>query len=79
MATKTVPLNIDGVARLPNDKPVVYWIKTEHGTTNYVGIAHRGRAEGAKVQVGQKPSIRKVRATERRIVARLKPLMNRQG
>ena len=92
MATKTVKFNESGAAKLPNDKPVVYRIKTEGNKTNYVGIAHRGRVQdrirehihksgipGAKVHIEQKPSIREARATERRIIARSKPLYNRQG
>ena len=92
VATKTVKFNESGAAKLPNDKPVVYRIKTEGNKTNYVGIAHRGRVQerirehihksgipGAKVHIEQKPSIREARATERRIIARSKPLYNRQG
>ena len=69
---KTVDYNSSGVLKLPKDKPVVYRIKTASGRTNYVGIAKRGRAQeriqehlstgnilGAKVQIEQKPSIKK--------------------
>ena len=92
MATKTVPFNACGVGDLPNDKPVVYRIKTEGNRTNYVGVARRGRVQerirehvsssripGAKVQVEQKPSIREARATEKRVIARSKPRYNRHG
>ena len=91
MATKTVPFNVGGAARLPNDKPVVYRIKTKGNKTNYVGIAQRGRVreriqehvqiariKGVKVQIEQKPSIRDARATEKRILARSKPRFNTQ-
>ncbi len=91
MATKTVKFNEHGAAQLPNDKPVVYRIKTEGNRTNYVGIAHRGRVQerirehirskritGAKVQIEQKPSIREARATEKRVLARSKPRLNQQ-
>ena len=39
MTTKTVPFNANGATKLPNNKPVVYRIKTEGNTTNYVGVA----------------------------------------
>ena len=45
MTTKTVPFNADGATKLPNNKPVVYRIKTEGNTTNYVGVAQRGRVQ----------------------------------
>ena len=68
--TKTVAVNIDGVARLPNDKPVVYWIKTEHGTTNYVGIAHvvgsSPRSQGPGRSKTQHPRGESNRETDRR-------------
>ena len=92
VATKTVPYSAGGASKLPNDKPVVYRIKTEGNRTNYVGIAQRGRVQerireqissarvpGAKVQIEQKPSIREARATEKRVIARSKPRYNRQG
>lgn len=66
MAKKTVDFNKSGAAKLPNDKPVVYKIKTAGGKTNYVGVAKKGRAQeriqehldagkipGAKVQIEQ--------------------------
>ena len=43
MGTKTVKYNKQGINQLPNDKPVLYRIKTESGNLNYVGIAERGR------------------------------------
>lgn len=92
MATKTVPFNPSGAARLPNDRPVVYRIKTESNKTNYVGVAQRGRVQerirehlsenqirGKKVHIEQKPSIREARATEKRVIARSKPKYNRQA
>ena len=41
MPTKAVPFNAGGAAKLPNNKPVVYRIKTEGNRTNYVGVAQR--------------------------------------
>lgn len=91
MATKTVPFNARGADALPNDKPVVYRIKTNGNRTTYVGVAQRGRVRerirehlskgrisGVKVQIEQKPSIRDARATEKRVIARSKPQHNRQ-
>ena len=43
MGTKTVKYNKQGIDQLPDDKPVLYKIKTESGNYNYVGIAQRGR------------------------------------
>lgn len=92
VATKTVPYSARGAGELPNDKPVVYRIKTKGNQTNYVGVAQRGRVQerirehignaripGAKVHIEQKPSIREARATEKRVIARSKPRYNRQG
>ena len=92
MATKTVPYSARGAGELPNDRPVVYRIKTKGNQTTYVGVAQRGRVQerirehvsneripGAKVQIEQKPSIREAMATEKRVIARSKPHYNRQG
>ena len=45
MATKTVSFNKTGIAKLPNDKPVVYKIETAGGANNYTGVAGRGRVQ----------------------------------
>ena len=92
MAKKTVNYNQSGTSKLPQDKPVVYRIKTNAGQTNYVGIAKRGRVQeriqehlsagdipGAKVEIEQKPSIQDARETEARAIARTKPKYNKQG
>lgn len=92
MAKKTVSFNKSGVSKLPQDKPVVYRIKTDAGKTNYVGIAKRGRTQeriqghlsagnipGAKVEIEQKQSIQEARKTEARVIARAKPKYNKQG
>ena len=92
MAKKTVKFNKSGASQLPQDKPVVYRIKTSVGRTNYVGVAKRGRAQeriqehlraskipGAKVQIEQKPSIEEARKTEARVIARTNPKYNRQS
>ncbi len=92
MAQKTVKFNQSGTARLPNDKPAVYKIQTPGGTTNYVGVAKRGRIQeriqehldagkipGAKVQIQQMSSIAEAKKSEARIIARTQPKYNEQG
>ena len=92
MAKKTVNYSKSGASILPQDKPVVYRIKTEAGKTNYIGVAKSGRVQeriqehlddgtipGAKVQIEQKPSIHDARATEARAIARSKPKYNKIG
>ena len=92
MARKTVKFNPKGIAKLPDDKPVVYRIQTERGKTNYVGTAKRGRVQerlqehvdagkipGAKAQIQQMPSIQEAEQTEARTIARTKPKYNEQG
>ena len=90
MAKKTVKYSKKGTATLPNDKPVVYKIKTVKGNTNYVGVAKRGRAQerieehlgeipGAKVQIEQVSSIEEARQKEQNIIFRTNPKYNKQG
>ncbi len=92
MPRKTVSYNKSGADKLPDDKPVVYKIQTGGGTTNYVGVAKRGRVQeriaehlddgnipGAKVQVRQVSSIEEAQQIEKRIIARTKPKYNDQG
>lgn len=92
MTRKTVKFNQPGVAKLPNDKPVVYKIQTDSGKTNYVGIAKRGRVQerilehldageipGATVQIEQMSSIQEAQKKEESIIARTKPKYNEQG
>ena len=43
MGKKTVSFNKTGLQKLPNDKPVLYRIKSGGGDLNYVGVAKRGR------------------------------------
>ena len=94
MARKTVPFNRQGIDKLPDNKPVVYRILTEHGKNNYTGIAQRGRVQdritehlgsgkdpvpGVKVVIEQHTSIDEARAQERRIIVRSQPKYNDQG
>jgi len=43
MGKKTTIFSKTGINKLPNDKPILYKIKTESGNTNYAGIAKRER------------------------------------
>lgn len=94
MARKTVDFNKGGIAKLPDDKPVLYKILTEGGKTNYTGVAKRGRAQeriaehlpgekdavpGVRVRIEQMPSIDDAKAKEVRIIARSQPKYNKEG
>lgn len=94
MARKTVSFNKTGIAKLPDDKPVVYRIQSEGGKTNYAGIAKRGRVQerleehlpggkdpvpGAKVQIEQMKRVEQAKEVETRVIARSKPKYNDQG
>lgn len=90
MAKKTVNYNSNDISKLPNDKPVVYKIKTKGGNNNYTGIAKRGQVQerisehiseipGAKVQIEQMSSISDARKKEANIIKRSQPKYNKQG
>ena len=94
MSKKTVNNNKTNIAKLPNDKPAVYKIKTEGGTVNYVGAAKKGRVQerieehlpggkdyvpGAKVQIEQCGSIAEARKMEVAAIKRIQPKHNEQG
>ncbi len=92
MAKKTVNYNKSGIGKLPDNRPVVYRIKTERGKTNYIGVAQRGRVQdrinehlergkipGAKVQIEQMPSIKIAKKSEANIISRTEPKYNKQG
>lgn len=90
MTTKTVSYNKTGIESLPDNKPLVYIIKTERDKTNYVGIAQRGRPQerigehlgeipGAKVQIIQVSSIDEAREMEARLIKKEQPKYNKQG
>ncbi len=94
MAKKTVPFNHKGIAKLPDDKPVVHKIMTEGGKNNYTGVAKRGRVQerlqehlpgskdyvpGTKVQIEQMPSITEAETKEQRIISRSQPTHNEKG
>ena len=94
MSTRKTTFTNSGINKLPNDKPVVYKIKTTNGANNYTGIAKRGRVQdrlkehlpggkdyipGSSVQIEQMSSIADARAKEGRIISRSKPKHNIQG
>ena len=94
MTTKTTDFSKKGIGKLPDDKPVVYKIKTEKGGNNYTGIAKRGRVQerltehlpggkdyipGSKVQIEQMASVAEAKAKESRIISRSQPKHNKQG
>jgi excinuclease UvrABC nuclease subunit len=94
MARKTVNNNKTNIAKLPNDKPAVYKIKTEGGTVNYVGVAKKGRVQerieehlpggkdpipGARVQIEQVSSIAEARKMEAAAIKRIQPKHNEQS
>jgi excinuclease UvrABC nuclease subunit len=94
MAKKTVYNNKTSISKLPNDKPVMYKIKTDGGTVNYVGSAKRGRVQerieehlpggkdpvpGAKVQIEQVSRIAEARKIEAAAIKTMQPKYNEQG
>lgn len=90
MSTRTVKYNKQSIEKLPNDKPVLYRIKTESGNMNYVGIAQKGRVRerisehlgkvpGAKVQIEQFNSISDAQKKEVNVIRRTQAKYNKQG
>ena len=94
MAKKTVKNNKTSIGKLPNDKPVMYKIKTPSGKVNYVGVAKKGRVQqrleehlpggkdyipGAKVQIEQVSSIAQARMIEAAAIKRIQPKHNEEG
>ncbi len=90
MSKKTVKYKSDSIEKLPNNKPVVYKIKTLGGNNNYTGVAKRGRVNdrikehlgtipGAQVQIEQMPTISDALKKESKIIARSKPKYNKKG
>jgi len=90
MGTKTVKYDKKGIEQLPNDKPVLYRIKTESGKLNYVGVAQKGRVrerlsehlgqiQGAKVQIEQFSSIKDAQKKEINVIRRTQAKYNKQG
>lgn len=90
MGQKTVEFTPDGIEKLPNNKPVVYKIKTGSGKINYAGKAKRGRVKarigeqlgkvpGTSVSIEQFPSIKEAGKKEARVIKRKQPKYNKRG
>jgi len=94
MAKRTVNNNKTSITKLPNDKPVIYKIKTKGGNVNYVGVAKKGRVQGrieehlqgqedyvpgAKVQIEQCGSIAEAERKEAAAIKVIQPKYNEQG
>ena len=91
MARRTVTFNKTGIGKLPDDRPVVYTIKTDGDRNNYTGVAKRGRVQarlqehlpqgpdsvpGSKVCIEQVDTITAAKEKERAIIARSQPKYN---
>ena len=50
MGTKTVKYNKQGIAQLPNDKPVLYRIETESGNPRYSRCCSKGKGPGENLR-----------------------------
>jgi hypothetical protein len=90
MSTKKVKYNKQGIEKLPNDKPVLYRIKTESDRMNYVGVAQKGRVRerisehlgqipGEKVQIEQFSNIKDAQKKEINVIRRAQAKYNKQG
>ena len=92
MAKKTVKFNKTELGKLPDNKPVMYKIKTESGKVNYVGVAKKGRVSerpkehlpgekdyvpGAKIQIEQFGSIAEARKKETAAIKSIRPKHNK--
>lgn len=90
MGKKTTTFNKKGIGKLPNNKPVLYKIKTGSGNTNYAGVAKRGRVQerigehlgkipGIKVQIEQFGSIKDAGKKEDNVIKKSRPRYNKKG
>jgi hypothetical protein len=89
---KTVSFNKRGIAKLPNDMPVVYKIETASGANNYTSTAPKGHVQdqleellaegkipGARVTIETTSSVSEAKARERAIISRMQPKFNKPG
>ena len=92
MATTTIKFNEAGIRTLSINKPILFKVQTETETTNYVGVAHRGRAQerlleilaegkvkGVTVFIEQMASIDDAEAKKQNIIKRSAPKYNVHG
>jgi len=89
-ATKTIKYNRQGIAKLPEDRPVLYRIIDASGTMNYVGVAQKGyvrerlsehlaRIPGVKVQIEQFANFEEAMKKEINVIRRAKARSGREG
>jgi hypothetical protein len=89
-ATKTVKYTRQGLARLPEDKPVLYRIIDASGSMNYVGVAqkgcvrerlagHLGKIPGVKVRIEQFANLEEAMKKEVNVIRRAKARYGREG
>ena len=91
MAEKSSSFTRRGIAKLPNDKPVIYKIESASGKNNYTGIAKRGRVQerllehlpgskdavpGTRVRIEQMSTIQAAERKEKAIIQRSQPKYN---
>jgi len=92
MATATIKFTETGIKTLSINKPILFKIQTETETTNYVGVAQRGRAQerlleilaegkvkGVTVFIEQMASIDEAEEKKANIIKRSAPKYNTQG
>jgi hypothetical protein len=86
------PFSKTGIADIPADKPILYTLENASGTTNYVGVAKRGRVRerlqehlpggpnpipAKTVKISQFSSIEEAKAAEQRAVRAKGPKYNK--
>ena len=94
MAQKTFRFTWAGITNLPENKPVVYIIRSKSGRANYVGFAKRGRVQerisehlpngpdaipGAKVVVEPVDDLANAKQKQMNMIKRMQPTYNKQG
>ena len=90
MSKKKATYNKTGIGNIPNNKPVLYRIKTKTGKVNYAGTAKRGRVQerlrehlgdipGETVEIEQFDSINDARDKEARVIKINQPKYNDKG
>ena len=89
MGRKKVKFNKNGIEQLPNDKPVLYKIKTNSGNPNYFGVAKRGRVKerikehigeipGSMVEIEQFNNLKDAQKKETTAIKRSRPKYNKK-
>jgi len=88
-AIKTVKYNRQGIAKLPEDQPVLYRIIDASGTMNYVGVAQKGYVRerlsghlanipGLKVRIEQFANLEEAMKKETNVIRRAKAKYGRE-